>query len=134
LIVDAGDGLFWTVSPLLINLLYDERYADAGNMLSILSLSFFMIKDWQTQKELRDSYDVCIIGAGPAGITLALRFAGNGRRVLLLEGGGHEYSQHSQSLYQCPSTSLDVYAEETRLRYLGGTSNHWALAGVSWNT
>jgi uncharacterized membrane protein YfcA len=41
LIVDAGDGLFWTVSPLLINLLYDERYADAGNMLSILSLSFF---------------------------------------------------------------------------------------------
>jgi hypothetical protein len=88
LIVDAGDGLFWTVSPLLINLLYDERYADAGNMLSILSLSFFMIKDWQTQKELRDSYDVCIIGAGPAGITLALRFAGNGRRVLLLEGGG----------------------------------------------
>lgn len=34
-------GLFWTVSPLLINLLYDQRYADAGNMLSILSLSFF---------------------------------------------------------------------------------------------
>jgi O-antigen/teichoic acid export membrane protein len=34
-------GLFWTVSPLLLNLLYDERYADAGNMLSILSLSFF---------------------------------------------------------------------------------------------
>jgi choline dehydrogenase-like flavoprotein len=90
------------------------------------SASVSMIKDYQTQKELRDSYDICIIGAGPAGITLALRFAENGRRVLLLEGGGHEYSQHSQSLYQCPSTGLDVYAEETRLRYLGGTSNHWA--------
>ncbi|VVM43395.1 Oxygen-dependent choline dehydrogenase [Pseudomonas fluorescens] len=85
-----------------------------------------MIKDYQSQKELRDSYDVCIIGAGPAGITLALRLAGNGRRVLLLEGGGHEYSQNSQSLYQCPSTGLDVYAAATRLRYLGGTSNHWA--------
>lgn len=85
-----------------------------------------MIKDYQSQKELRDFYDFCIIGAGPAGITLALRLAGNGRRVLLLEGGGHEYSQNSQSLYQCPSTGLEVYAEETRLRYLGGTSNHWA--------
>ncbi|MDB5996625.1 MAG: Choline dehydrogenase [Pseudomonas sp.] len=85
-----------------------------------------MIKDYQSQKELRDVYDVCIIGAGPAGITLALRLAGNGRRVLLLEGGGHEYSQNSQSLYQCPSTGLEVYAQETRLRYLGGTSNHWA--------
>ncbi|MCU1761127.1 oligosaccharide flippase family protein [Pseudomonas sp. 14P_8.1_Bac3] len=34
-------GLFWTGSPLLIHLLYDERYAGAGHMLSILSLSFF---------------------------------------------------------------------------------------------
>ena len=85
-----------------------------------------MIKDYQTQKELRERYDFCIIGAGPAGITLALRLAGNGRRVVLLEGGGHEYSQKSQSLYKCPSTGLDDYAEETRLRYLGGTSNHWA--------
>lgn len=85
-----------------------------------------MIKDYQSQKELRDFYDVCIVGAGPAGITLALRLAVNGRRVLLLEGGGREYSQNSQSLYQCPSTGLEVYAEETRLRYLGGTSNHWS--------
>lgn len=85
-----------------------------------------MIKDYQSQKELRDVYDVCIIGAGPAGITLALHLAGKGRRVLLLEGGGHEYSQNSQSLYQCPSTGLEVYAQDTRLRYLGGTSNHWA--------
>ncbi|MHC8320949.1 FAD-dependent oxidoreductase [Pseudomonas sp. GB2N2] len=85
-----------------------------------------MIKDYQSQKELRDLYDVCIIGAGPAGITLALRLARNGRHVLLIEGGGREYSQDSQNLYKCPSTGLEVYAEETRLRYLGGTSNHWA--------
>ncbi|MHC8332721.1 FAD-dependent oxidoreductase [Pseudomonas sp. LB3P25] len=85
-----------------------------------------MIKDYQSQKELRGYYDFCIIGAGPAGITLALHLAGNGWRVVLLEGGGHEYSQNSQSLYKCPSSGLEVYAEETRLRYLGGTSNHWA--------
>lgn len=85
-----------------------------------------MIKDYQSQKELRDHYDFCIIGAGPTGITLALRLAGDGRRVLLVEGGGHEYSPSSQTLYNCPSTGLNVYAEETRLRFLGGTSNHWA--------
>ncbi|MDI3271755.1 GMC family oxidoreductase [Pseudomonas sp. AL03] len=85
-----------------------------------------MIKDYQSQKELRDHYDVCIIGGGPAGITLALRLAGNGRRVVLVEGGGHEYSPASQNLYKVSSSGLEVYAEETRLRFLGGTSNHWA--------
>ncbi|MHC8299324.1 FAD-dependent oxidoreductase [Pseudomonas sp. ZS1P83] len=85
-----------------------------------------MIKDYQSQKELRDHYDVCVIGGGPAGITLALRLAGNGRRVVLVEGGGHEYSPASQNLYKVSSSGLEVYAEETRLRFLGGTSNHWA--------
>ena len=37
-----------------------------------------MIKDYQQQKTLRDGYDFCIIGAGPAGITLALRLAAAG--------------------------------------------------------
>ncbi|MGE8386827.1 MAG: FAD-dependent oxidoreductase [Pseudomonas sp.] len=85
-----------------------------------------MIKDYEAEKTLRKGYDVCIIGAGPAGITLALRLAEAGWRVVLLEGGGHEYSPRSQAFYRCTSTGLELYAEETRLRYLGGTSNHWA--------
>ncbi|VVN99639.1 FAD-dependent oxidoreductase [Pseudomonas fluorescens] len=85
-----------------------------------------MIKDYQSQKELRELYDFCIIGGGPAGITLALRLAGYGWRVMLAEGGGHEYSQRSQTLYKCSSSGLNAYVETTRLRFLGGTSNHWA--------
>jgi len=85
-----------------------------------------MIKDYQLQKELKDEYDFCIIGGGPAGITLALRLAKYGRSVVLVEGGGHEYSQRSQELYQCTSSALEAYAGSTRLRFLGGTSNHWA--------
>ena len=85
-----------------------------------------MIKDFQSQKTLRDVYDVCIIGAGPAGITLGLRLAAAGWRVLLAEGGGREYSSLSQDLYACKSTGLELYAQVSRLRYLGGTSNHWA--------
>ncbi|MHC8411818.1 oligosaccharide flippase family protein [Pseudomonas sp. Hz4] len=37
-------GLFLTGSPLLISVLYDERYAQAGNMMAILSLSFFTMR------------------------------------------------------------------------------------------
>lgn len=85
-----------------------------------------MITDYQSQKTLRDAYDFCIVGAGPAGITLALRLAGAGWSVALVEGGGREYSPDSQTLYKCTSSGLELYAEEARLRYLGGTSNHWA--------
>ncbi|MHC8400562.1 oligosaccharide flippase family protein [Pseudomonas sp. MDT1-17] len=37
-------GLFFTGSPLVISVLYDERYAQAGNMMAILSLSFFTMR------------------------------------------------------------------------------------------
>ncbi|MGF6395671.1 oligosaccharide flippase family protein [Pseudomonas plecoglossicida] len=37
-------GLFLTGSPLLIGWMYDERYAEAGSMLAILSLSFLMLR------------------------------------------------------------------------------------------
>jgi choline dehydrogenase-like flavoprotein len=74
-----------------------------------------------------DEFDVCIVGAGPAGITCARSLAKAGKRVLLLEGGGQDYSDASQALYQGevvgdPYEPLDV----NRLRYLGGASNHWA--------
>jgi choline dehydrogenase-like flavoprotein len=85
-----------------------------------------MIIDYQARKELKAKYDFCIVGGGPAGITLALRLVKYGWSVVLIEGGGHEYSQRSQELYQCASTALDIYAGATRLRFLGGTSNHWA--------
>jgi O-antigen/teichoic acid export membrane protein len=37
-------GGFLTASPLLISWMYDERYAGAGTMLAILSLSFFTLR------------------------------------------------------------------------------------------
>lgn len=91
-----------------------------------------MIKDFQQHKTLRDNYDFCIIGAGPAGITLGLRLAAAGWNVLLAEGGGREYAPHSQGLYACASTGLELYAEETRLRYLGAPPTTGpAVAGLS---
>ncbi len=74
--------------------------------------------------------DVCIAGAGAAGITLARALAARGRSVLLLESGGPAYEQPTQELYVGTETGtlLDErnhYLAATRLRYLGGTTNHW---------
>ena len=72
--------------------------------------------------------DFCVIGSGPAGMTVARKLAAAGRKVFLFEGGGEEFSEESQDIYKgavIPEGSyypLDV----CRLRYLGGTSNHWA--------
>ena len=71
-------------------------------------------------------YDVCIAGGGVAGIVLAHALASRGKRVLLLEAGGYEFSQSSQSLYSGANIGGEYFPlDSTRLRYFGGTSNHW---------
>jgi choline dehydrogenase-like flavoprotein len=73
----------------------------------------------------RPSYDICIIGAGAAGITIAKMFDGSNVRVCLLEGGGLEYSQESQDSYEGVNTALSYNVKHSRMRYFGGTTNHW---------
>lgn len=71
--------------------------------------------------------DLCIIGAGAAGITLAREFIGSSVRVALLESGGEGFDSQTQSLYEGPVTGLPYFPLDTpRLRYFGGTTNHWA--------
>ncbi|HWB57208.1 MAG TPA: FAD-binding protein, partial [Gaiellaceae bacterium] len=71
--------------------------------------------------------DVCIVGAGAAGITLALELSGSPLSVIVLESGGFEFDAETQALYQGRSIGLP-YGDLSipRLRYLGGTTNHWA--------
>jgi len=70
-------------------------------------------------------YDVCICGAGVAGITLALKLSPK-LDVVLLEGGGLEYTDDSQDIYKGKSVGEEYYDLTTaRLRYFGGTSNYW---------
>jgi choline dehydrogenase-like flavoprotein len=71
-------------------------------------------------------FDVCVIGAGPAGITLARRLAAAGADVALMEGGGYDISIESQEIYEGENVGLDYFPLDTaRLRFFGGTSNHW---------
>ena len=73
-------------------------------------------------------YDVCLCGSGPAGITVARVLASLGKKVAIFEGGGLEYSEISQDLYSGESVGLQYWdsVHSYRLRYFGGTSNHWA--------
>jgi choline dehydrogenase-like flavoprotein len=72
------------------------------------------------------NYDACIFGAGVAGITLARKLADAGLEVALVEAGGLEFSEESQRFYSADSIGRPYYPKLTRLRFLGGTSNHWS--------
>ena len=70
--------------------------------------------------------DVCIIGAGPAGIAAALGLADRGRDVLILESGGRESRPECQEL-NAGEVVGDPYAGlvATRHRAWGGTVRLW---------
>ena len=88
-----------------------------------------MLFDLQNQavsKKIFKKFDTIIVGAGAAGITTAITLEKFGKSVALIEGGGLEYSEESQNIYKGnvkgdPYFDLDI----TRLRYLGGSTNHW---------
>jgi choline dehydrogenase-like flavoprotein len=70
--------------------------------------------------------DVCIIGGGAAGITLAREFAGARFKVSLFESGGYRFNHRTQLLYRavnCGQTYYDI--EFTKQRYFGGATNKW---------
>jgi choline dehydrogenase-like flavoprotein len=70
--------------------------------------------------------DLCIIGAGVAGITLASRLASRQLRVCLIEGGGFKRQDRVQDLYRGDNVGLDYeLLEEARSRFFGGSSNCW---------
>jgi choline dehydrogenase-like flavoprotein len=77
-------------------------------------------------RDARLETDVCIIGAGAAGITLGLELSGSPLRVTVLESGGLQLEAETQALYEGDSIGLP-YSDLgiPRLRFFGGTTNHW---------
>jgi choline dehydrogenase-like flavoprotein len=70
--------------------------------------------------------DVCIIGAGAAGIAMTLEFLNTSHNVILLESGGLERDEFTQRLYSGESVGMP-YArlDECRSRFFGGGTNCW---------
>lgn len=77
----------------------------------------------------RITSDICVVGAGAAGITLALELADTRHQVALLESGGLELDDETQQLYAGEVAGFPYYdLDAIRLRYFGGTTNHWTGA------
>ena len=72
-------------------------------------------------------YDLCIVGAGAAGITVALELEATGRRVCLLEAGGPDYERETQRLFEGEVVGGRYpLLRSTRVGALGGTTTVWA--------
>ncbi|WP_321839368.1 GMC family oxidoreductase [Paraburkholderia bannensis] len=71
--------------------------------------------------------DLCIVGAGAAGITLALALEDSGLEVIVLESGGDSASPGTQQLYAgtVADTHLHPPADTGRVRRFGGSTTLW---------
>ena len=71
--------------------------------------------------------EVCVVGAGAAGLTLALDLAALGTSVLLIESGGIKFQWDSHELLDVEriGDTSEKLVDGTRERYFGGTTNHW---------
>lgn len=70
--------------------------------------------------------DICIVGAGAAGIAIARELVGSGLKVCLLESGGLEYDEPTHELNHVRNVGeLTLNLDYFRARYFGGTTNLW---------
>lgn len=71
------------------------------------------------------SADVCVVGAGPAGLTLGIELLGSGLKVLLLESGSAQPPAGGEPYGPVASSGIPAQLEVSRVRGLGGCALHW---------
>src|ERR1700742_3386527 len=74
----------------------------------------------------QDKANVCVVGAGAAGILLATELARQGQSVVLVEAGGLDLEARSQAMYQVDQPGQPYPgAMRGRFRTLGGSTTRW---------
>ncbi|MFC9897409.1 GMC oxidoreductase [Nocardia sp. NPDC127579] len=86
------------------------------------------IDELSTVADAELTADICVIGSGPAGSTLAAELAGTGLRVLVLESGGRAATEAANALDDAeqigaPRAGTGRVAGD---RVLGGNSHTWS--------
>jgi len=86
-----------------------------------------MIVDFRTvTQDTSIETDICIVGAGAAGIAIARELLGTPVKVCLIESGGLEYEPEVEMLNDVENSGeFPLHLEYNRARYLGGTTNLW---------
>lgn len=71
--------------------------------------------------------DICIVGSGAAGVSMALALMGKGLRVMLMEGGKPQDDDAHQALYQGEVADERMHSptDKYRQRRLGGSTAIW---------
>jgi choline dehydrogenase-like flavoprotein len=73
------------------------------------------------------SADICVVGAGAAGIALASELNGHGRRVVVLESGRRKFDRRTQDLYCSEVVGMPHEGvHDLRFRVFGGSTTRWA--------
>lgn len=79
--------------------------------------------------------DICIIGTGPAGATIARELSNTPLRITILESGGTERQEEKDALNEIESVGWSRVMDQwlVRNRIVGGTSNTWSGRCVPFN-
>jgi choline dehydrogenase-like flavoprotein len=103
-----------------------EKRGAGGEVVAAGGRFALLIDLNQADGELALEGEVCVIGAGAAGITLTRRLLAAGRTVVLLESGGLDYEAPVAALGTGDNVGEDYYdLEDSRLRFFGGTTAIW---------
>ncbi len=71
-------------------------------------------------------YDICIVGTGPAGMTLCSELSNTNKKICVLESGTLEKNDYADSLRETESDGLIKIRNSSRERVFGGTSTTWS--------
>jgi len=86
-----------------------------------------MLVDSRSLQTEQINTDICIVGAGPAGICLAREFIGQNLEITLLESGGFEFDASTQALADGKTFGDALPPIKGCNRQFGGNSNVWHI-------
>ena len=81
--------------------------------------------------------DVCVVGCGPAGLTVSRELVGAGLRVVAVDSGHLDESPAAQNLLHGRATGpvikdYPTYLSDSRRSQVGGAGAGWGHVGRAW--